>query len=89
MKTKLLIAMLLLLFAAPQGIRAQDGIPKRGDTDFRDVKVFEYPKQVLDYNGKKVEAFANVIYNYDDRLGKYRNLTLRMCFLPPIPNDRQ
>ena len=43
MKTKLLIAMLLLLFAAPQGITAQDGIPKRGDTDFRDVKVFEYP----------------------------------------------
>lgn len=82
MKTKLLIATLLLLFAAPQGITAQDGIPKRGDTDFRDVKVFEYPKQVLDYNGQKVEAFANVIYNYDDRLGKYRYLTLRMCFLP-------
>ena len=38
MKTKLLIAMLLLLFAAPQGITAQDGIPKRGDTDFEEVK---------------------------------------------------
>ena len=48
MKTKLLIAMLLLLFAAPQGIGAQSIFVNRGEMGYAGVKVFEYPMQVLD-----------------------------------------
>ena len=82
MKTKLLIAMLLLLFAAPQGIGAQSIFVNRGEMGYAGVKVFEYPMQVLDYKGKKIEAFANIIYHYDGELGIYTQLVLRMCFLP-------
>ena len=66
MKTKLLIAMLLLLFAAPQGIGAQSIFVNRGEMGYAGVKVFEYPMQVLDYKGKKIEAFANIIYSYEE-----------------------
>lgn len=93
MKTKLLIAMLLLLFAAPQGIRAQSIFVNRGEMGYAGVKVFEYPMQVLDYKGKKIEAFANIIYHYDGELGIYTQLVLRMCFLPldaeGFPDDLQ
>lgn len=93
MKTKLLIAMLLLLFAAPQGIGAQSIFVNRGEMGYAGVKVFEYPMQVLDYKGKKIEAFANIIYHYDGELGIYTQLVLRMCFLPldaeGFPDDLQ
>lgn len=82
MKTKLLIAMLLLLFAAPQGIGAQSIFVNRGEMGYAGVKVFEYPMQVLDYKGKKIEAFANIIYSYEETEGIYTQLVLRMCFLP-------